>query len=177
MTMRSGRVLGGRGSLARSNVGNALTFLGPRRVWGGAMTGQRSLSIEKASEIALDHCSKKVTEIKKRQWDVVHSTLLIFGFLFTVAEKQWLSKGGIRIVALLTVVYFGFIFWQTITNMKRFKRIHKEVFEQTMPEEIRQRFDREPEGPFEDEGRITWGLAAVVVAACILLISKIVLVS
>jgi len=129
---------------------------------------QIAFDVKKASEIALDYSSKKVVEIKKRQWDLVHSTLLIFGFLFTVAEQKWLCKRIVGVLAVLVLIYFGLIFYQAIKNAARFKNIYKYVFQQVMPNPIRQKFYEKKEGPFEDEGRLLWGLGIVVLAACIM---------
>src|ERR1039457_5388750 len=88
---------------------------------------------EESAKLALSDTSKRISEIKDRQWKVATHCALILVFLATIFNdnspwfKTKIPTCYQYVLVAAVVVYFVSIFTQTLKNIGRFKNIYNEI--------------------------------------------------
>jgi hypothetical protein len=139
-------------------------------------------ALQKSAELIWCEASRKITDMKKRQWDVTTNTLVILGVLIAVFHRDPPIvdfRAFVEVVISLIILgYYASNFWQAHNNVQKFKKIYAGVasdyiihpsfyeyygIKRTAPGKILARLDLTPGEILEDEGRFEAALAIVVV--------------
>jgi hypothetical protein len=130
------------------------------------------LNDEESAKLALAEASKKISDLKARQWEISKNALLILAFLAAVfhGDSKYvllhIPKRLQYLVLVLYIVYFGSIFLQTFSNLNRFKEIYKKAGGRLYSKAaLQEYFSGSHRGMLEDEGRLQFFLFVIVVVA------------
>jgi hypothetical protein len=147
------------------------------------------LSDEDSAKLALAESAKKVSDLKAKQWEIAKSAVIILAFLAAVfhGDLKYASLPIPNYVKLAILgFYFGYfclIFWQSSSNVERYKGIYRMAAQQLYSEAAKAMYfpddSKKKDSPkgsekmIEDEGRLQWFLFLVVAAFFVLVLIQI----